>query len=112
MCTELACRHQLLCSRRDLHHFERLGIALRSRHHLRHDLPELTGGALPEMQQVTSAAAACELDVARDKLTQLAQRLRVGHLITLRDGKVARFEVIPDQREALAAAGIGPGGGA
>ncbi|HEX6116842.1 MAG TPA: nuclear transport factor 2 family protein [Solirubrobacterales bacterium] len=33
----------------------------------------------------------------------------VGHLLTIRDGKIARFEVIPDQVEALAAAGLDPG---
>jgi ketosteroid isomerase-like protein len=34
--------------------------------------------------------------------------LPVGHLLTIRDGKIARFEVIPDQAEALAAAGLDP----
>jgi ketosteroid isomerase-like protein len=33
----------------------------------------------------------------------------VGHLLTIRDGKVARFEEIPDLVEALAAVGIDPG---
>lgn len=35
--------------------------------------------------------------------------LPVGHLLTIRDGKIYRFEVIPDQTEALAAAGLDPG---
>lgn len=33
----------------------------------------------------------------------------VGHLLRIRDGKVAYFEEIPDQVEALAAAGVDPG---
>ena len=32
----------------------------------------------------------------------------VGHLITMRDGKVLRFQVFPDQDEAFAAAGLEP----
>jgi ketosteroid isomerase-like protein len=32
----------------------------------------------------------------------------VAHLLTLRDGKVARFEVFTDRDEALAAAGLAP----
>jgi ketosteroid isomerase-like protein len=34
--------------------------------------------------------------------------VRVGHLLTIRDDKVIRFQVITDQREALAAAGLDP----
>ncbi len=30
----------------------------------------------------------------------------VGHLLTIRDGLVVRFRVIPDQAEAMAAAGL------
>ena len=33
----------------------------------------------------------------------------VGHLLTLRDGKVVRFQVFTDQDAALAAAGLEPG---
>ena len=33
----------------------------------------------------------------------------IGHLLTIREGKVAGFEEIPDQLEALAAAGVDPG---
>jgi hypothetical protein len=35
--------------------------------------------------------------------------LAIGHLFNVRDGKVVRFEEIPDQLEAFAAAGIDPG---
>jgi ketosteroid isomerase-like protein len=33
----------------------------------------------------------------------------VGHLLTIRDGLVARFQVFPEQSEALRAAGLPPG---
>lgn len=33
----------------------------------------------------------------------------VGHLLTLREGKVVRFQVFTEQDEALAAAGLEPG---
>jgi ketosteroid isomerase-like protein len=34
----------------------------------------------------------------------------VGHLLTIRDGKVARMQVFTEQRDALAAAGLDPSG--
>jgi ketosteroid isomerase-like protein len=35
---------------------------------------------------------------------------RIGHLWTMRDGKVVRFEIFPEREKALEAAGLGLGG--
>ena len=35
---------------------------------------------------------------------------RIGHLWTMRDGKVVRFEIFPERERALEAAGLGLGG--
>lgn len=72
---------------------------------------ESFGEFRPVPDRILPAAAADEVLVLAT-LTTVGREsgaeftMPVGHLVTVRDGLVVRFRVIPDQDEALAAAGL------
>jgi ketosteroid isomerase-like protein len=67
----------------------------------------------PEPERILPAPAADQVVVlatvhTRGKGSGAEVGVRVGHLLTIRDDKVIRFQVFIDQRDALAAAGLDP----
>ncbi len=72
---------------------------------------------LPEPREILPGTAKGDYLVwadvhTRGRMSGAEVTISVGHLIHVRDGKLARLEIIPNRREAMAAAGLGPGGGA